>query len=137
MAFTGTTEDRLAIRELLDTYSDAVCRVDAQAWGDTWAEDGVWELPDYPELAKEEGRANIVEMWKAAMTQYPGILFVTTPGSIEIQGDRATVRSYTSEVYDDASGVTHRDRGCYDDIVIKRDGRWQFLKRRFKKLHAV
>ena len=68
MAFAGATEDRLAIRELLDTYSDAVCRVDAQAWGETWDEDGVWELPDYPELAKVEGRAQIVAMWKAAMT---------------------------------------------------------------------
>ncbi len=137
MAFTGATEDRLAIRELLDTYSDAVCRVDAQAWGETWDEAGVWELPDYPELAKVEGRAQIVAMWQAAMTQYPGILFVSTPGAIEVQGDRGFVRSYTSEVYDDANGVTRRDRGRYDDIVIKRDGRWRFLKRRFKKLHAV
>ena len=39
MAFTGPLEDRIAIRELLETYADAVCRVDAEAWGSTWAED--------------------------------------------------------------------------------------------------
>lgn len=137
MSFTGATEDRLAIRELLDAYSDAVCEVDAEAWGDTWAEEGVWELPDYPEIGAVHGRTNIVASWKDAMTHYPGIMFVTTPGSIVVEGDRATVRCYTSEVYDDANGATHRDRGRYEDIVVKRNGRWLFLRRRFKKLHAV
>jgi len=39
MAFTGPFEDRLAIRELVDSYGDAVARNDAQAWGANWAED--------------------------------------------------------------------------------------------------
>ena len=137
MPFSGATEDRLAIRELLDAYSDAVCEVDADAWGDTWADEGVWELPDYPDIGAVHGRMNIVEKWKETMKSYPGIIFVTTPGSIVVEGERATVRCYTSEVYDDASGATHRDRGRYDDIVVKRNGRWLFLRRRFKKLHAV
>ena len=33
MPFTGPAEDRLAIRELLETYADAVTRCDAEAWG--------------------------------------------------------------------------------------------------------
>ena len=136
MAYTGALEDRIAIRELLETYADAVCRVDAESWGSTWAEDGIWEMPDYPEFAKTAGRAKIVETWKAAMSHYPGIIFVATPGSIEINGDRAVVRSYTSEVFDDqASGKTTRDRGRYDDLVVRRNGQWLFKTRRFKKLH--
>jgi ketosteroid isomerase-like protein len=137
MQFIGPTEDRLAIRELLDTYSDAVCCVDAVAWGSTWAEDGVWELPDHPAIGAVQGRAQIVATWKEAMKLYPGIIFVTTPGSIVVDGERATVRCYTSEVYNDASGATRRDRGRYDDVVVKRNGRWLFLRRRFTKLHAV
>ena len=42
MPFTGPAEDRLAIRELVDSYGDAVYRHDAQAWGANWAEDAVW-----------------------------------------------------------------------------------------------
>ena len=74
MAFAGPFEDRLAIRELFDAYSDAVCNVDADAWGATWAEDGVWELPDYPEIGKISGKSNIVTAWKAVMAGYPGIV---------------------------------------------------------------
>lgn len=134
MPFTGPAEDRLAIRDLLDAYSDAVCRVDAEAWGALWAEDGEWALPDYPEIGTTHGRVTIVAMWVAAMANYPGILFVTTPGSIEVDGDRAMVRAYTSEVFDQ-DGITKRDRGEYHDICVKIDGRWLFQRRSFRNLH--
>ena len=134
MSFTGPVEDRLAIRELLDSYSDAVCTVDAEAWGATWAEDSEWELPDYPEIGRIVGRANIVTAWKAAMAHYPGIIFVSSPGSIAVTADQAVVRCYTSEVYD-KDGVTRRDRGRYDDVLVKRNGQWLFKKRVFRNIH--
>jgi len=136
MPFVGAIEDRLAIRELLEAYADAVCVVDANAWGATWAEDSVWELPDYPQIGQITGKPNIVAAWVAAMAQYPGIIFIATPGSIVVKGDEAEVRSYTSEVFDDQSNAkTTRDRGRYDDLVVRQNGRWLFKKRRFKKLH--
>jgi uncharacterized protein (TIGR02246 family) len=134
MAFEGPYEDRLAIRELLDSYADAVCRVDVQDWAATWAEDSVWALPDYPELGEVRGKTAIVEMWQGAMTQYPGIVFVASVGAIVIDGDTARVRSWTSEVYDQ-NGATKRDRGRYDDVCVKRDGKWLFQSRSFKNVH--
>ncbi len=134
MPFTGPPEDRLAIRELLDAYSDAVCEVDAVAWGALWAEDAEWSLPDYPELGTTKGRTAIVAMWIEAMKGYPGIIFVTTPGSIEVDGDRAIVRCYTSEVFDQ-DGSTKRDRGRYEDVCIKVDGKWLFKSRSFRNIH--
>lgn len=136
MPFEGPIEDRLAIRELLDAYSDAVIRHDADAWIATWAEDGVWSLPDYTEMGEVHGRDAILKTWKAAMEHFPGIVFTANPGSIIVEGDRATVRSYTSEVYDQ-NGVTKRDRGRYDDICVKRSGKWLFLSRTFKNIHRA
>lgn len=134
MPFTGPADDRLAIRELLDIYADAVTRVDVEAWGACWAEDGEWSLPDYPEIGTTHGRPAIVAMWVEAMKAYPGIMFEAWPGSIEIDGDEAIVRSYTSEVYDQG-GATKRDRGRYEDRCIKRDGRWVFASRSFRNIH--
>ena len=134
MAFEGPVEDRLAIRELIDAYADAVILHDAEAWGATWAEDAVWSVPDYPEMGDVHGREAIVTTWKAAMENYPGIVFVANPGSIVVDGDHAIVRSYTSEVYD-IDGATKRDRGRYDDVCVKRDGKWLFQKRVFKNIH--
>jgi ketosteroid isomerase-like protein len=134
MPFTGPAEDRLAIRELLDAYADAVTQNDPVAWGATWAEDAAWSLPDYPEIGTTHGRAAIVAMWIEAMKAYPGIMFEAWPGSIEISGDAAVVRSYTSEVYDQ-SGVTMRDRGIYEDVCVKVEGRWLFKSRSFRNIH--
>ena len=134
MTFTGPFEDRLAIRELLDTYADAVTRRDADACGVTWAGAGVWWMRDYPDFLTQEGRANIVGLWVEAMKQFPGILFQAWAGSIDVDGDTAKVRSYTSEVYDQ-EGLTKRDRGAYDDVCVKRDGKWLFKSRTFRNLH--
>ncbi|MBB4858399.1 uncharacterized protein (TIGR02246 family) [Novosphingobium chloroacetimidivorans] len=134
MPFTGPFEDRLAIRELLEAYADAVTRNDADALGATFAEDADWALPDYPEIGTTRGKAAIVAMWVEAMKHYPGIMFEAWPGSIEVQGDHATMRSYTSEVYDQGK-MTVRDRGVYEDTCVKQDGRWLFKSRTFRKLH--
>lgn len=134
MAFTGPAEDRLAIRELLEAYADAVTRCDPEAWGATWAEDSLWSLPDYPEIGTTSGRSAIVAMWVEAMKQYPGIMFQAWPGSIEVDGDRAAMVSYSSEVYDQG-GATKRDRGRYEDQCVKIDGRWLFSHRVFTNIH--
>ena len=134
MPYTGPFEDRLAIRELLETYADAVTRCDAGDWGSTWADDGVWSMPDYPEFPTQTGKASIVGLWVEAMKQFPGIMFEAWPGSIEVDGDTAKVRSYTSEVYDQ-EGVTKRDRGVYDDVCVKSGGKWLFQSRPFRNIH--
>lgn len=134
MPFTGPYEDRLAIRELLDAYSDAVCRCDVEAWGALWTEDSVWSLPDYPEFGETRGKKAIVAMWVEAMKNYPGIIYVGTPGSIVVKGDRAEMRSYSSEVYDQ-DGVTKRDRGLYEDVCVKVNGQWLFQSRVFRNIH--
>lgn len=134
MPFTGPIEDRAAIRDLLDTYADAVTRLDAAAWGATWAEDATWSMPDYPEFPTQHGRDAIVGLWVEAMKHYPGIMFEAWPGSIEVDGTSAIVRCYTSEIYDQ-DGVTKRDRGVYEDVCVKIDDRWLFKSRTFRNIH--
>jgi len=134
MSFEGPLEDRTAIRELLDTYADAVSRCDAEAWASTWAEDAVWSMPDYPEYPDTQGKAAVVAMWVGAMKDFPGIMFQAWPGSIAVKGDRAEVRSWTAEVYD-KDGMVHHDRGRYEDVCVKVNGRWLFHSRAFRNIH--
>ncbi len=134
MLFEGPLEDRVAIRDLLDAYGDAVSRCDASDWGDLWAEDSVWSMPDFPDFPDPKGKAAIVAMWVGAMANFPGIMFQAWPGSIKVDGDRAQVRSWTSEVYD-KDGKVHSDRGCYEDVCVKVDGRWLFQSRSFQNIH--
>ena len=38
MPFEGPAADRLEIRELIETYGDAVIERDAKQWASTWAD---------------------------------------------------------------------------------------------------
>jgi ketosteroid isomerase-like protein len=134
MPFTGPAEDRLAIRELLEAYADAVTCCDASLMEAVWAQDAEWSLPDYPEIGTTKGRTAIMAMWVEAMKGFPGIMFEAWPGSIEINGNTAKMRSYTSEVYDQ-DGITKRDRGRYEDVCVKVDGQWLFQSRTFRNIH--
>ncbi|WP_077146529.1 nuclear transport factor 2 family protein [Sphingopyxis sp. KK2] len=130
MSFDGPSQDRLALRDLLDAYADAVCRRDGDAWAATWTEDALWSLPG---VGVVEGRANIAETWRVAMRSFPEIHFRAWPGSIRIDGERARMRSYTEERYlrDD---TLHRTLGVYEDVCRSVGGRWLFAERRFQPL---
>ncbi len=134
MSFQGPAEDRLAIRELVDSYGDAVSRHDAEAWGANWAEEAVWTL-NLPDLPRVEGRASIVALWSKAMAEYEYVLMTANPGEIQVTGDLATGRFYTSEVTRLKTGEEQRIVGRYQDEYIKLRGRWYFKSRTYTMLH--
>ena len=132
--YKGAAEDRLAIRERIESYSDAVFRHDADAWIANWAEDGVWHLPA---LGLDlTGRPAIRGAWEQAMSAFAMAGFFAVPGAIEINDDMATARSYTQEILvaKDGGGV-RKIVGAYDDTLVKRDGQWLFTRRAYNVLH--
>lgn len=131
MSFEGPIEDRLAIRERIEAYSDAVFRHDAEAWIANWCEDAVWSLPGI-EVA---GRSQIRGAWEQAMQAFTLAAFFASPGSIVVRGQAATARVYTQEILTDAKGAVRRIVGAYDDELVKQDGVWLFRKRAYQIKH--
>jgi ketosteroid isomerase-like protein len=129
--FEGPIEDRLAIRERIEAYSDAVFRHDAEAWIANWREDGVWRLPGI-DVA---GKAQIKAAWTQAMQAFAVAGFFAAPGAIEVKGDQAEVRVYTQEVLVDHAGKVRRIIGAYDDRLTKEAGTWLFASRTYSILH--
>ena len=142
MAFTGPLEDRLAIRELMNTHAHGVMTKDPDVWGSIWADDAFWELLEYPDLGGFDGKDAIVSAWTEALKVYglddmtkPMVYFME-PGSIEVYGDRATAVAYTHEVYQHPeSKKIVRGTGRYDDVLEKRDGQWLFVRRAYGIVH--
>lgn len=144
VAFTGPLADRLAIRELIDAYADAVMVRDADAWAATWAEDAYWSLPEFPDHEEFVGRAAIRAGWLMSMQRYASMtdfsipmIYSAFPAAIVVQGDHATARVFTSEIYrDPADGREHRVRGRYDDEIALIDGCWLFTRRVYRTIHV-
>lgn len=124
--------DRLAIAELIATYNDAVMRLDAEAWGGTWAEDGIWSLPGMGDGI--EGREAIVATWKMAMGQFEFVGFFASPGPVHIDGDNARGTLYQQELLVQKEGGERQVIGRYSDEYTKVDGQWLFKKRVYEVL---
>lgn len=126
--FSGPIEDRLAIRELHETYGLGVVLHDAEIWGSVWAQDAHWDFMG----TKLDGREAIVALWQQAMDPLDSVSFQCVPASIEIDGDTATSLVQTQEILKYKDGNTRMIGGLYTDSLVKRNGRWAYASRAFR-----
>jgi SnoaL-like domain len=135
--FAGNVEDQLAIRELIDTYGDAVTRRDVDLWAGCWAANGRWK----PGNEVFVGRDSIVEHWTYLMQSGHGEkgsntrLYLSQPGAIVLSGSEGRGWTYTTELLVDDQNMTFHMNGLYSDLFIREDGRWVYLERVYRKLH--
>ena len=133
MISSGPVEDRLAIRELVDSYNDAVMRFDRDAWASNWADDATWSLPGMGEIT---GRDKFVPMWQQMMAGFSFVGFFASAGPMIVAGNTAHATWYQQEFLHQKDGIKRRITGRYEDDYIKRDGRWFFQKRVYSVLNA-
>ena len=128
----GPVEDRLAIRELIETFSAGVMRIDAEYWGETWAPDGAWKLPSLPEPCV--GKENIKEMFRQKLAYAKSISMIAFPADMVVEGDTAHGKAYCRELIFTKEGAQKILFGCFHDRYVKLDGQWLFQSREYEIL---
>jgi ketosteroid isomerase-like protein len=127
MPFTGSVEDRLAIRELFGEYSDAGAVSDGEAWLDCWTDDCHWVSHLFDVTGKPALRAQWDSMW----ADWKSVAFFNEIGKIAVAGTLATVRSTTREIVELKSGALFKLVGRYDDRLVKVGGEWRYQLRNY------
>jgi uncharacterized protein (TIGR02246 family) len=130
MNFEGPLEDRLQIRELYGTYSDAAFRKDADAWLANWADDCVW----FTFGQEFHGKAAMRAQWEQVWTIMDKMAFFAEVAAIQVQGDRATGRCYCHEILFLKAGGVRKVIGAYEDQLVRQDGVWRFARRDYRVL---
>ncbi|MDH3755696.1 MAG: nuclear transport factor 2 family protein [Acidimicrobiia bacterium] len=125
--------DHDAIRDLTHRYADAVCRCDADAWGATWAPDGVWDMGGGRVV---EGRDAVVQTWTAAMGGFHAVMHFITNGTATLGGDSGTGRWYVNEYLALPDGGRTSFYAYYDDEYVRIGGNWLFGRRTLVPLYA-
>lgn len=126
----GSVEDRLEIRELVETFAAGAMRLDSETWGSTWAEDGSWMLPslDVP----VQGKDNIVAIFEEKMAYVESMSMISFPSALDFDGDSARGKCYCRELIYPKGADQRVIIGCFDDEYVKRDGQWYFLSRTYE-----
>ena len=127
MISSGPLEDRLAIRELIESYNDAVMRFDGEAWASNWTDDATWALPGAGEIT---GKDNFFPVWQGAMAGFSFVGFFASAGPIIVDGTW-----YQQEVLHGNDGSKLLATGQSEDDYVKQDGRWYFKKRIYDVLN--
>jgi ketosteroid isomerase-like protein len=129
--------DHLAIRSLLDRYTDAVNRRDWDAVERVFAEDGVWDCggPDMQGMSfRFDGAKGCAKGIAGLVSPMELCVQSNHAPAISVSGDRATATSTINELVV-APGATSRTTlwGMYfDQIVRGADGEWRFKERKFR-----
>ena len=122
------------IRDLAARFSDAVNRRDFGAFGDLFAEDGIWEIGE-PFPSRAAGRQNVVTMLRNLWAPWDFFFQMTHTGVIDVAPDRqtATARWEIQEIARTPDGSQSYDNVAmyYDRLVRTPDGSWRFAERRY------
>ncbi|MEM7099651.1 MAG: nuclear transport factor 2 family protein [Pseudomonadota bacterium] len=132
MISSGPLEDRMAIRELVESYNDAVMRMDGEAWAENWTDDGIWDLG----RGALEGKDVFYPAWQEAMSAFSFVGFFASAGPIVVDGDTAHGTWYQQEFLHQKDGGKMKVTGQYEDDYVKLNGRWYFKKRVYNVLNA-
>lgn len=127
MAFSGSIEARLAVRELYGTYSDAAMRQDRVQYLSCWAEDGARISKD----SQVRGKSAIAAQWDQIWATISQMGFFTEIASIEVDGDTASAAVYCRETVKFVDGRIWKLIGRYDDVLTKQGSQWCFKQRTY------
>lgn len=134
----GALLDRAEIEELVARYVTALDTLDADAYASVFTEDAIYDVTG----TVYEGRAairKIVTDLQASRerdrqqgVESAALYHVMSNSSIEIISENeARHTSYAQTVRADENGqFVVGFMGRYEDVIVRRDGRWQILERR-------
>jgi len=127
--------DRIAIRDVIDRYSDAATRRDWPNLGATFHDDAVWSVGGGVNL-EFRSRENIEAGLRAAVSKFEFFVQMTHSVVIELDGPRARARTLLNEMGRNSAQKTGLFLlGFYEDVLSRREGRWAFDSRRFEPIY--
>lgn len=130
--------DRAEIQELVTRYVIALDTRDADSYASVFTEDAVYEVPGNVYRGREAIRKIVTDLQAsrerslAAGTEPVDLYHVMSNSSIEIvDADEARHTSYAQTVRAADNGqFIVGFMGRYEDVIVKREGRWQILSRK-------
>ena len=129
-------DDVVAIEQLRGTFADAAMRQDYDGFAALFTDDATWAVPDMgvscagrPDI--RGGVDHMLGLWEFFIqTVHPGNV---TAGEVP---DRATGRSYVSELGRFRDGGSQLNYAAYHDTYRRTGDGWRFASREYRSLYV-
>ncbi len=122
------TDDVLAIQQLLAAYNHHVDAGEVAEWTALFTEDATFDAGVLPPIT---GHAALAEFAAALPTMIPGGRHHVSNVWVEVDGDRASARSYLMLwiTQADPSKTALMSTGIYHDELVRTAGGWRLTRR--------
>ncbi|ETT27295.1 hypothetical protein RAJCM14343_2240 [Rhodococcus aetherivorans] len=121
-------EDKIAVQEIVTAYGPAVDAGDADAVGELWTEDAVYDV----DMRTMNGRKEILEMVRTRPHQdyiHEGCGHLLDPVHIRVEGDTAVATCHSQLLRHDENGFRVWRVTANRFELVKNDGRWRIRRR--------
>jgi ketosteroid isomerase-like protein len=122
--------DRVEIEALRGEFTDAAMMRDRARLAALFTDDGALRMPDIP--AEFVGREEIRVGGERLQAQWDFFVQNTHPGTIQLDGDRATGRTYVHELARTLDGRQGQNFAIYHDRYQRTGDGWKFAERRYE-----
>jgi uncharacterized protein (TIGR02246 family) len=129
--------DQEQIRNLIGTFTDAINRVDAEAFMSVWTPEATWIIDPPTSLTSSDTREVIAAgMGQALPALWSSFIQSINGAAIAVDGDRATARVYLAEIGIHRERGPQRNLGVYDDALERTADGWRFRLRHYHYLYV-
>ncbi|PSK93692.1 ketosteroid isomerase-like protein [Murinocardiopsis flavida] len=126
MSDTKAIADRFEIEALRGEYADAAMMGDYDRLASLFTHDALLRIPTIAEFtSREEIRAGIERL----RSNWEVFMHLVHPGTIQVDGDTATGRTYITETGRFHDGRVHLNHSIYHDRYRRTPDGWQFTQR--------
>ncbi|WP_161980721.1 nuclear transport factor 2 family protein [Streptococcus sp. S784/96/1] len=130
---TETLMEKLALKELVDTFSNLADIKDTKTQAQLFVENATLTSHNGDQVFKQEGRDAIEEACAAFLALFDTVYHLNGQQVVQIDGDKATGTAYCHVVLIGANEEGQRIQTTqgvrYEDEYVKVDGQWKIANR--------
>ncbi|WP_162012170.1 nuclear transport factor 2 family protein [Streptococcus sp. S784/96/1] len=130
---TETLMEKLALKELVDTFSNLADIKDTKTQAQLFVENATLTSHNGDQVFKQEGREAIEEACAAFLALFDTVYHLNGQQVVQIDGDKATGTAYCQVVLigaNEKGKQAQTTQGVrYEDEYVKVDGQWKIANR--------
>jgi hypothetical protein len=124
--------DEASIRNTIARFADSATRFDCEMFRSVWADDGEFIIGSAPHGHHAIGVEANVALFRKLRTEKDFFVQFALPGVIEIDGDKATTRTFVHEAARGPGEKYYRNHCIAFDTLQRAGDDWVFKSRSFQ-----